>query len=128
MLDQRPLLERDDAVELKGATLPTRSLLLGTAEAELTVLQAGAGDIVVKLVDRRSDGEVRLLRESVVALKGAGTQRVSFAPLAYAFDAGSAPGLVVTGASVPAYRSTLPPLAGTVRLGSAKLQLPMTPG
>jgi hypothetical protein len=103
-------------------------LLLGAAEAELTVLQAGAGDIVVKLVDRRPDGEVRLLRESVVALKGAGTQRVSFAPLAYAFDAGSAPGLVVTGASLPAYRSTLPPLAGTVRLGSAKLQLPMAPG
>ncbi|MFO0122655.1 MAG: CocE/NonD family hydrolase [Inhella sp.] len=128
MLDQRPLLERDDAVERPGTTLPARSLLLGTAEAELTVLQAGAGDIVVKLVDRRSDGEVRLLRESVVALKGAGTQRVSFAPLAYAFDAGSAPGLVVTGASLPAYRSTLPPLAGTVRLGSAKLQLPMAPG
>ena len=53
---------------------------------------------------------------------------MSFAPLAYAFDAGSAPGLVVTGASLPAYRSTLPPLAGTVRLGSAKLQLPMAPG
>jgi hypothetical protein len=67
-----------------------------------------------------------LLREAVVTLSGAGTQRVSFAPLAYAFDAGSAPGLVVAGASLPGYRSMLPPLAGTVRLGGAKLALPMS--
>ena len=125
MLDQQPLLERADVVELRGAALPTGGLLLGTAEAELSVLQAGAGDIVVKLVDRRPDGEVRLLRESVVALNGAGTVRVSFAPLAYAFDAGSVPGLVVAGASLPGYRSPQPALAGTVSLGSAQLQLPM---
>jgi hypothetical protein len=103
MLDQRPLLERADVVELQGASLAAAALLLGTAEAELTVLQAGAGDIVIKLVDRRPDGEVRLLREAVVALGGAGTLRVSFAPLAYAFDAGSAPGLVMAGASLPGY-------------------------
>jgi len=126
MLDQRPLLERADVVELKGASLPAGRLLLGAADVELTVLQAGAGDIVVKLVDRRPDGEVRLLREAVVALSGAGTKKVNFEPLAYAFDAGSAPGLVVAGASFPAYRSFSPPLSGSVLLGSAKLQLPLT--
>ncbi|MCA3212720.1 MAG: CocE/NonD family hydrolase [Burkholderiales bacterium] len=126
MLDQTPLLERDDVAQLQGTPLSAAALLLGTAEAELTVLEAGTGDIVVKLVDRRSDGEVRLLREAVVTLSGAGTRRVSFAPLAYAFDAGSAPGLVVAGASLPGYRSMLPPLAGTVRLGGAKLALPMS--
>jgi putative CocE/NonD family hydrolase len=125
MLDQRPLLERADVVELQGASLAAAALLLGTAEAELTVLQAGAGDIVIKLVDRRPDGEVRLLREAVVALGGAGTLRVSFAPLAYAFDAGSAPGLVMAGASLPGYRSVSAPLAGTVRLASARLELPL---
>ncbi|MFN7303954.1 MAG: CocE/NonD family hydrolase [Phenylobacterium sp.] len=125
MLDQRPLLDRADVVELKGASLPAGRLLRGSAEVELTVLQAGAGDIVVKLVDRRPDGEVRLLRESVVALRGAGTQRVTFGPLAYAFDAGSSPGLVVAGASLPAYRSFAPPLSGSVLLGSARLQLPL---
>ncbi|MFN7710778.1 MAG: CocE/NonD family hydrolase [Curvibacter sp.] len=126
MMDQTPLLERDDVAQLRGAPLAAAALLLGTAEAELTVLEAGTGDIVVKLVDRRSDGEVRLLREAVVTLSGAGTQRVSFAPLAYAFEAGSAPGLVVAGASLPGYRSMSPPLAGTVRLGGAKLKMPMS--
>ncbi|MCA3219952.1 MAG: hypothetical protein ING59_15650, partial [Burkholderiales bacterium] len=43
----------------------------------------------------------------------------------YGFEAGSAPGLVVAGASLPAYRSDLPALAGTVRLGGATLRLPM---
>ncbi|MFO0144279.1 MAG: CocE/NonD family hydrolase [Betaproteobacteria bacterium] len=125
MEDQTPLLERADVVELQGGALSAAALMLGTAEAELTVLEAGTGDIVVKLVDRRPDGEVRLLREAVVALAGAGTLRVSFAPLAYGFEAGSAPGLVVAGASLPAYRSDLPALAGTVRLGGATLRLPM---
>ncbi|MFM8754613.1 MAG: CocE/NonD family hydrolase [Phenylobacterium sp.] len=125
MLDQRPLLDRANVVELKGGALPAGRLLRRSAEVELTVLQAGAGDIVVKLVDRRPDGEVRLLRESVVALRGAGTQRVTFGPLAYAFDAGSSPGLVVAGASLPAYRSFAPPLSGSVLLGSARLQLPL---
>ncbi len=125
MEDQTPLLERADVVELQGGALSAAALMLGTAEAELTVLEAGTGDIVVKLVDRRPDGEVRLLREAVVALAGAGTLSVSFAPLAYGFEAGSAPGLVVAGASLPAYRSDLPALAGTVRLGGATLRLPM---
>jgi putative CocE/NonD family hydrolase len=125
MVDQRPILERADVVEIKGTALPAASQLLGTADAELAVVESGAGDIVVKLVDHRPDGEVRLLRESVVALSGAGTVRVSFAPLAYAFDAGSAPGLVVAGASLPGFRSSLPPLTGTVRLGGAKLEMPL---
>ncbi|MFM8939172.1 MAG: hypothetical protein ACKOEY_04040, partial [Phenylobacterium sp.] len=119
------LLDRANVVELKGGALPAGRLLRRSAEVELTVLQAGAGDIVVKLVDRRPDGEVRLLRESVVALRGAGTQRVTCGPLAYAFDAGSSPGLVVAGASLPAYRSFAPPLSGSVLLGSARLQLPL---
>jgi putative CocE/NonD family hydrolase len=125
MRDQRPLLNRADVTELQGSPLSAAALLLGTAEADLTVLEAGVGDIVIKLVDRRSDGEVRLLREAVVTLSGAGTLRVSFAPLAYTFDAGSAPGLVVAGASLPAYRSTSPALTGSVRLGGAKLEMPM---
>lgn len=125
MQDQTPLLDRTDVAELRGTALRSAALLLGTAEAELTVLAAGAGDIVVKLVDRRSDGEVRLLRETVVALSGAGTRRVSFAPLAYAFDVGSAPGLVVAGASLPGYRSASPPLAGSVSLGNARLEMPL---
>ncbi len=125
MQDQTPLLERADVVELQGGALSAAALMLGSAEAELAVLEAGTGDIVVKLVDRRPGGEVRLLRETVVALAGAGTLRVSFAPLAYGFEAGSAPGLVVAGASLPAYRSDLPALAGTVRLGGATLRLPM---
>ena len=125
MVDQTPLLERADVVELQGGALAAAALMLGTAEAELTVLEAGTGDIVVKLVDRRPDGEVRLLREAVVALAGAGSVRVSFSSLAYRFDAGSAPGLVVAGMSLPGYRSDLPPLSGTVRLGGATLQLPV---
>ena len=98
--------------------------MLGTAEAKLTVLEADRGDIVVKLIDRQPDGQVRLLREVVVAVAGAGTVRMSFAPLAYGFEAGSSPGLVVAGASMPAYRSDLPALAGTVRLGGATPRLP----
>ncbi|MFN7410259.1 MAG: hypothetical protein ACK5UM_09655, partial [Pseudomonadota bacterium] len=125
MEDQTPLLERAEVGELQGGALSAAALMLGTAEAELTVLEAGKGDSVVKLGDRRPDGEVRLLREAVVALAGAGTLSVSFAPLAYGVEAGSAPGLVVAGASLPAYRSDLPALAGTVRLGGATLRLPM---
>jgi putative CocE/NonD family hydrolase len=125
MEDQTPLLERADVAQLQGAALPAAALLLGTAEAELSVLEAGTGDVVVKLVDRRPDGELRLLREAVVALSGAGTQRVRFAPLAYAFDAGSTPQLVVAGASLPGYRSVSPPLSGTVRLGGARVELPL---
>jgi predicted acyl esterase len=109
----------------QGDELPAAALMLGTAEAVLTVLESGTGDMVVKLVDRRPDGEVRLLREAVVTLAGVGTVSVSFAPLAYEFGAGSAPGLVVAGASLPAYRSDLPALAGTVRLGGATLLMPL---
>jgi hypothetical protein len=125
MIDQQPLLGRPDVLELRGDALPAARLLLGTAHVELNVLEAGAGDVVVKLVDRRSDGEVRLLREAVVALAGAGTRQLSFAPLAYAFDAGSAPGLVVAGASLPGFVSGTPALSGTVRIGVARLQLPL---
>ncbi len=125
MEDQTPLLGRDDVVELQGDELPAAALMLGTAEAVLTVLESGTGDVVVKLVDRRPDGELRLLREAVVTLAGVGTVSVSFAPLAYEFGAGSAPGLVVAGASLPAYRSDLPALAGTVRLGGATLLMPL---
>lgn len=125
MIDQTPLLAREDVLELPGAALPTAKLLLGAASVELSVLEAGVGDIVVKLVDRRPDGEVRLLREAVVALAGAGTQRLSFSPLAYAFDVGSAPGLVIAGASLPGYVSWTPPLGGTVRIADARLQLPL---
>jgi len=123
MLDQQPLLGRADVLELQGKALPAARLLLGTAHVELNVLEAGVGDVVVKLVDRRSDGEVRLLRETVVALAGAGTHLVSFAPLAYAFGAGSAPGLVVAGATLPGYVQRTPALSGTVRIGAAQLKL-----
>jgi putative CocE/NonD family hydrolase len=125
MLDQTPLLARADVAELQGAALPVAKLLLGAAAVELSVLEAGVGDLVVKLVDRRSDGEVRVLREAVVRLAGAGMQRVSFSPLAYTFDAGSKPGLVVAGASLPGLVSFAPALSGTVRLSGARLQLPM---
>jgi putative CocE/NonD family hydrolase len=124
MLDQRPLLARADVIELRGTVLSAATLMAGAASAQIDVLEAGAGDIVVKLVDRRPDGEVRLLRESVVALSGPGTQRVDFAPLAYAFDAGSAPGLVLAGASLPAFVSQTQAEAGTVRVGGARLVLP----
>jgi len=127
MLDQRPLLARADVIELQGAALPAAKLLLGAAVVELSVLEAGVGDLVVKLVDRRSDGEVRVLRETMVTLGGAGKKRVSFAPLAYTFDAGSKPGLVVAGASLPGLVSFAPALSGTVRLEGARLQLPMAP-
>lgn len=125
MEDQRPLLGRADTAELTGAALGSKALMTGSASASLQVLEAGAGDIVVKLVDRRADGEVRLLRETVVALAGAGTVTVDFSGLAYEFDADSAPGLVVAGASLPGYRSVSPPLSGTVRLGGAQLALPL---
>jgi predicted acyl esterase len=124
MQDQRPLLARADVIELRGTALPAATLMAGAASAQIDVLEAGAGDIVVKLVDRRPDGEVRLLRESVAALSGPGTQRVDFAPLAYAFDAGSAPGLVLAGASLPAFVSQTPAGAGSVRVGGAQLVLP----
>ena len=127
MEDQTPLLARPDVAELAGPTLPATALLLGAAEAELTVLEAGVGDLVVKLVDRRANGEVRVLREAIVTLSGPGSYDVSFAPLAYAFDAGSAPGLVVTGASLPGYRAFpgLPVLAGAVQIASARVELPL---
>jgi predicted acyl esterase len=124
MQDQRPLLARADVIELRGTVLSAATLMAGAASAQIDVLEAGAGDVVVKLVERRPDGEVRLLRESVVALSGPGTQRVDFAPLAYAFDAGSAPGLVLAGASLPAFVSQTPALAGSVRVGGARLVLP----
>jgi len=127
MEDQRPLLGRADVAELTGAAIASKALMTGSARASLQVLEAGAGDIVVKLVERRSDGEVRLLRETVVALAGAGTVTVDFSGLAYEFDAGSAPGLVVAGASLPGYVGLKPPLSGTVRLGAAELRLPLAP-
>jgi putative CocE/NonD family hydrolase len=127
MADQTPLLARPDVAELQGQALPATALLLGAAEVELTVLAAGVGDLVVKLVDRRADGEVRVLREAIVTMAGAGTYTARFAPLAYAFDAGSAPGLVVAGASLPGYRAFpgLPVLAGAVQVASARIDLPL---
>ncbi|HYN59841.1 MAG TPA: hypothetical protein VET87_09830 [Rubrivivax sp.] len=53
-------------------------------------------------------------------------QQPSFAPLAYAFDAGAAPGRVVGGALLPGFRSLRPALGGTVRIGVATLRLPLT--
>ena len=127
MEDQQPLLARADVVELPGAPLDKKALMTGSASATLQVLESGGGDIVVKLVDRRPDGEVRLLRETVVVLGGAGSVTVNFSGLAYEFDAGSAPGLLIAGASLPAFRSVTPPLSGQVRLGAAQLRLPLSP-
>jgi predicted acyl esterase len=120
-------LARADVVELPGAPLDKKALMTGSASATLQVLESGGGDIVVKLVDRRPDGEVRLLRETVVVLGGAGSVTVNFSGLAYEFDAGSAPGLLIAGASLPAFRSVTPPLSGQVRLGAAQLRLPLSP-
>lgn len=127
MEDQQPLLARADVVELPGAPLDRKVLMTGSASATLQVFMSGGGDIVVKLVDRRPDGEVRLLRETVVSLGGAGSLTVNFSALAYEFDAGSAPGLLIAGASLPAYRSLTPPLSGQVQLGAAQLRLPVSP-
>jgi predicted acyl esterase len=127
MEDQRPLLGRADVAELTGAALGSRRLMTGSASATLQVLESGVGDIVVKLVDRRADGEVRLLREAIVALGGPGAVTVDFSGLAYEFAADSAPGLLVAGASLPGLRSQTPPLSGTVRLGAAELRLPLSP-
>jgi uncharacterized protein len=124
MQDQRPLLSRADVLELRGEPLVAAALLAGAASAQIELLEAGVGDLVVKLVDHRPDGEVRLLRETVVSLAGPDVQRVQFAPLAYAFDAGSAPGLVLAGASLPAFVSQAPALTGRVSVGSARLSLP----
>ncbi|MFN7645336.1 MAG: CocE/NonD family hydrolase [Burkholderiales bacterium] len=98
-----------------------------TVSSGMQVLEAGAGDIVVKLVDRRADGEVRLLRETAVALAGAGTVTADFSGLADECDAGSAPGLVVAEASLPGCGALKPPLSGTVRLGTAALRLHLAP-
>jgi hypothetical protein len=65
------LLGRADVAELTGAALGSRRLMTGSASATLQVLESGVGDIVVKLVDRRADGEVRLLREAIVVVAGA---------------------------------------------------------
>jgi putative CocE/NonD family hydrolase len=127
MEDQRPLLGRADVAELTGAALGSRRLMTGSASATLQVLESGVGDIVVKLVDRRADGEVRLLREAIVALGGPGAVTVDFSGLAYEFAADSAPGLLVAGASLPGLRSQTPPRSGTVRLGAAELRLPLSP-
>jgi hypothetical protein len=52
---------------------------------------------------------------------------VDFSGLAYEFDAGSAPGLLVVGASLPGYVSRTAPLTGVVQLGTAELRLPVAP-
>ena len=70
---------------------------------------------------------MRRLRETVVALAGAGTVAADFSGLADEFDAGSAPGLVVAEASLPGCGVLKPPLSGTVRLGTAALRLHLAP-
>jgi putative CocE/NonD family hydrolase len=127
MIDQRPLIGRSDVVELAGTAMAATTRITGSASATLQVLAAGVGDVVVKLVDRRGDGEVRLLREQPVALAGAGAVTVDFSGLAYEFDVGSAPGLLVVGTSVPGYVSRTAPLTGVVHLGTAELRLPLAP-
>jgi hypothetical protein len=52
---------------------------------------------------------------------------VDFSGLAYEFDVGSAPGLLVVGTSVPGYVSRTAPLTGVVQLGTAELRLPLAP-
>jgi hypothetical protein len=123
--DVRYTVAGKPAAGLPGA--PTGPPAAATLQTRTRAAPAGAGDIVVKLVDRRADGEVRRLRETVVALAGAGTVTADFSGLADEFDAGSAPGLVVAEASLPGCGALKPPLSGTVRLGTAALRLHLAP-
>ncbi|MFO0336220.1 MAG: CocE/NonD family hydrolase, partial [Pseudomonadota bacterium] len=129
MLDQRPLLDREDVVMLESAPFAAAATLTGRARARIEVAAGtalnGPTDVAVKLVDVTPDGEVRLLRETMVKIEGASGIDVVFSDLAYRFDAGHAPGLVVTAGSFPGYLSLDATGTGTVLLGPAWIELPV---
>ena len=127
ILDQGPLLDRPDVAVLEAdASLDAELLLTGTVEGSLSVVDSGPTDLVLKLVDRDPAGRTWLVREQIVAVDGPGPLTFTFAPIAYRFEPGHTPGLLVTGASVPGLVSGREPWTGEVTLGDASLALPVT--
>lgn len=123
MLDQSPLLDRTDIGLLQGAPLSRTLPIAGPIQATIRLKSIYSGPLVVKLVDVRPDGEVRLVRETPVTRAHGRVIDVRFSPIAYRFDAGSRPGLMIAGSSFPAWIFERP-ATGTVDVAGARLVLP----
>jgi predicted acyl esterase len=117
------LLDRTDIGLLKGAPLSSTLPIAGPIQATIRLKSIYSGPLVVKLVDVRPDGEVRLVRETPVTRAHGRVIDVRFSPIAYRFDAGSRPGLMIAGSSFPAWIFERP-ATGTVDVAGARLVMP----
>lgn len=124
MLDQRPLLPRADVGMLRGPVLRTGLPIAGEVGAVLRLKRPAEGPLVVKLVDIRADGEVRLVREQLIPAVAGRWARVHFASIGYRFAAGSRPGLIVQGSSFPAWVVEGAAPSRWIDIASARLTLP----
>jgi predicted acyl esterase len=125
MLDQRPLIDREDVARVVGLPLQDGHFVTGAVLARVTITSAPNTDVVFKLIDRAPDGTLRLVREAITRVEGPGETELRFSPIAYRFAAGHSPELVVTGGSFPAFVATDPLEAGTVTIEGAELTLPI---
>jgi predicted acyl esterase len=125
MLDQRPLLDREDVARVVGLALEDERFVTGAVSARVRLTSAPSTDVVFKLVDRAPDGTLRLVRETIVRVSGPGETTVRFSPIAYRFAAGHSPELVVTGGSFPAFVALDPLEAGPITIEGAELTLPV---
>jgi putative CocE/NonD family hydrolase len=124
MLDQAPLLQRPDVGLLRGTPLTRPLRIAGEVEASIRLRARAPGPVVVKLVDVRADGEVRLLREKVVDGRSRNRLDLRFSPLAYRFEAGSTPSILVAGSSFPAFVLDGGDRAGWIDAAGGRLTLP----
>ncbi len=125
MLDQRPLLDREDVARVVGRPLEAERFVTGAVSARVRITSAPNTDVVFKLVDRAPDGTLSLVREAITRVDGSGETTIRFSPIAYRFAAGHSPELVVTGGSFPAFVALDPLEAGIVTLEGAELTLPI---
>jgi putative CocE/NonD family hydrolase len=123
MLDQSPLLARPDVGLLLGSPLSAALPIVGEVEASIRLRRGYRGPLVAKLVDVRPDGEIRLLSESLIGEARGRRISVRFSPIAYRFDAGSTPALMIAGSSFPAWVFENS-ASGLIDIGSAQLALP----
>lgn len=123
MLDQSPLLGRPDVGLLRGTPLREALPIIGEVEASIRLRRNYRGPLVAKLVDVRPDGEVRLVREAAIAETRGRRVSVRFSPIAYRFDVGSTPALVIAGSSFPAWVFESP-ATGLIDIAAARLALP----
>jgi predicted acyl esterase len=128
MVDQTPLLGRPDVVSCVGEPMDQSLLLGGAARVRLPVLAesvlAGSAWLALRLVDVLPSGEWRLVREKMQRVSAAGMLTAEFDGIAYRFEAGSRPALVVTAGNFPAYVPLHQTATGTLRFGPVELLLP----